>query len=109
MKNCIWKGLCLFFIMLPILMTIVILPFSAQSGHGGTTEVIARIEEPTTAESQAPTQPFTESATSQSSVTSQDAASVQTGSAILWVVLTALSLVAALLLIVLLRRGRKQS
>ena len=51
MKNCIWKGLCLFFILVSLLTTIP-LAVTAQSGHRGSTEVIARIVEPT--------EPFTE-------------------------------------------------
>ena len=49
MKNCISKGLCFFFITISL--------FVAQSGHGGSTEVIARIEPESTAPTQE-TQPY---------------------------------------------------
>ena len=51
MKNCIWKGLCLFFILVSLLTTIPA-AVAEQNGHGGTTEVVAHIVEPT--------EPFTE-------------------------------------------------
>ena len=43
MKNCILKGLCVFFILLGLLITTFTAASNAQSGHGGSTEVIARI------------------------------------------------------------------
>ena len=44
MKNCISKGLCLFFILACLFLMLVPAVVFAQSGHGGTTEVIARVE-----------------------------------------------------------------
>lgn len=93
MKNCILKGVCLFFIMIPLISAIAAIPFAAQSGHGGTTEVLARVEAPTDA-TQAPTQPFTEPSSS------QDNSPVQTGESMIWVAMTALSLVSAMILII---------
>ena len=60
MKNCIWKGLCIFFMLFSVISLFVPIAFSAQNGHGGSTEVIARIEAETeqTSESQSfPTNP----------------------------------------------------
>lgn len=54
MKNRIKTGVCLFAIilslMLPVTVTVV-----AYSGHGGSTQVIARIEQPSTESSKEPT------------------------------------------------------
>ena len=59
MKNSIKTGVCLFAIilslMLPITVTVI-----AQSGHGGSTQVIAHIEQPS-AESSEESQPEQES------------------------------------------------
>ena len=56
MKNCILKGLCVFFILTTLLMALIPVAL-AQSGHGGDTEVIARIESQTEETQPLPTAP----------------------------------------------------
>ena len=103
MKNCILKGLCTFFMLLSLLTLFVPIAFAAQDGHGGSTEVIARIAAPT--EQPPDTQPFTEPA-SQTDGTASSAGNgspIQTGSSVLWIILSVACMAAALLLIYRLR------
>jgi hypothetical protein len=57
MKNSIIKGLCVFFMLFSLFLLTVSAAVSAQSGHGGSTEVRARIEAETVQTSEA-TQPL---------------------------------------------------
>ena len=59
MKNTIKTGVCLFAIMLSVMLPITV-TVVAQSGHGGSTQVIARIEQPSAESSEEP-QPEQES------------------------------------------------
>lgn len=104
MKNCILKGLCVIFILLTLMVMMIPVSFAAQDGHGGTTEVIARVEPP------AETQPQTESPAEPSDrpVTPADSHPVQTGEAAAWFVLLILLLSAALLLILRLKIGNQK-
>ena len=94
MKNCIWKGLCLFFMLLSLAALFVPITFAAQDGHGGSTEVIARIEAPT--EQTTSSQPFTEPA----SPSPADNTPVQTGSSAFWIIASVICMITAWLLIV---------
>ena len=78
MKNFIFKGLCFFFITICLFVFMLPSAVSAQSGHGGSTEVIARIETEPASES-VPTQPC--------SVPDApgDDNPVQTGEAVAWI------------------------
>lgn len=107
MKNCILKGLCVIFILMTLLVMMIPATFAAQDGHGGTTEVIARVEP--SGESP-PTQPQTESPTEPSDrpVTPADSSPVQTGEAAAWFVLLLLLLSAAVLLILRLKLGNQK-
>lgn len=103
MKNCIWKGLCIFLMLLSLVSLFVPIAFAAQDGHGGSTEVIAHIQNPT---DQPPeTQPFTEPASQPDGTPGSpgDGSPVQTGYSVLWLILSAACLAAAILLIVKLR------
>lgn len=95
MKNCILKGLCIFFMLLSLTAMFVPIAFAAQDGHGGSTEVIAHIESPT--EQTATAQPFTEPASP------VDNASTQTGSSAFWIIISAICMITALLLILRLK------
>lgn len=95
MKNCIWKGLCIFFMLLSLAALFVPIAFAAQDGHGGSTEVIARVEAPT--EQTTSSQPFTEPASP------ADNTPVQTGSSMIWIIVSVICMIAALLLIFRLR------
>ena len=108
MKNCIMKGLCIFFMLLSLISLFVPIAFAAQNGHGGTTEVIAHIEAPTARSPE--TQPFTEpsSQTVSSSNSASDGSPIQTGSTVLWILLSAACMAAALLLIYGLRREHQK-
>ncbi|MBQ1585971.1 MAG: hypothetical protein II082_01720 [Ruminococcus sp.] len=92
MKNCIWKGLCLFFMLLSLTALFVPIAFAAQDGHGGSTEVIARVEAPT--EQTTTAQPFTEP------VPPADNTPVQTGSSAFWIIASVICMITAWLLIV---------
>ena len=92
MKNCIWKGLCLFFMLLSLTALFVPIAFAAQDGHGGSTEVIARVEAPT--EQTTTAQPFTEP------VPPADNTPVQTGSSAFWSIASGICMITAWLLIV---------
>lgn len=92
MKNCIWKGLCLFFMLLSLTALFVPIAFAAQDGHGGSTEVIARVEAPT--EQTTTAQPFTEP------VPPADNTPVQTGSSGFWIIASVICMITAWLLIV---------
>ena len=110
MKNYILKGLCLFFMLLSLAALLVPIAFAAQDGHGGSTEVIARIHEPTERVTDE-TQPFTEptSQTDSSSGSASGGTPVQTGYSVLWLILSAACLAAALLLIFRLRSDQNKS
>ena len=95
MKNCILKGLCIFFMLLSLAALFMPIAFAAQDGHGGSTEVIARIE--ATTEQTTSSQPFTEPASP------ADYTPVQTGSSVFWIIVSVICLISALLLIVSLR------
>lgn len=69
--------------------------FAAQDGHGGSTEVIARVEAPT--EQTTTAQPFTEP------VPPADNTPVQTGSSMIWIIVSVICMIAALLMIFRLR------
>lgn len=56
MKNRIIKGLCVFFMLMILFLTVLPAAY-AQSGHGGSTEVRARIEAETVQTGE-PTQPL---------------------------------------------------
>ena len=109
MKNCILKGLCTFFMLLSLLSLFVPIAFAAQDGHGGSTEVIAHIE--TSAETSSETQPFTEPAsqTDGTADTAGDGSPIQTGSPVLWIILSAACMAAALLLIFRMRSEQTKS
>ncbi|MBU5462023.1 hypothetical protein [Lachnoclostridium sp. MSJ-17] len=96
MKNCILKGLCIFFMLLSLIAMFVPIAFAAQDGHGGSTEVIARIEAPT---EQTTAQPFTEP------LSPTDSTPVQTGGSAIWIILSVVCMAAALLLIYRIRSG----
>lgn len=57
MKKCFIKGLCVCFMLFSIFLLTVSVAVSAQSGHGGSTEVRARIEAETVQTGE-PTQPL---------------------------------------------------
>ena len=57
MKNCILKGLCVIFIFSSLVMMMIPATVNAQSGQGGTTEVIAQIKAPTEPPTEGPTEP----------------------------------------------------
>ena len=95
MKNCILKGLCIFFMLLSLAALFMPIAFAAQDGHGGSTEVIARIEAPT--EQTTSSQPFTEPAST------ADNTPVQTGSSMIWIIVSVICMIAALLMIFRLR------
>ena len=79
MKNCILKGVCVFFLLSGLLLLSASVIVSAQSGHGGRTEVIARIESEPSAESEE-SQPLSTPPESEPS----DTTTVQTGEMIAW-------------------------
>ena len=81
--------------LLSLVALFVPIAFAAQDGHGGSTEVIARIEAPT--EQTTSSQPFTEPASP------ADYTPVQTGSSVFWIIVSVICLISALLLIVSLR------
>lgn len=102
MKNRILKGLCLFFILTTLFLLSVPVIAEAQSGHGGTTEVTARIEPPSE-HSPDETQPFTEP------VEPPDDSPAGTGRSIVWLTLALLSMLIAVMLILWLRRGQNKA
>ena len=77
-----------------MILTTMFVPIAcaAQDGHGGSTEVIARIEAST--EQTTSAQPFTEPASS------ADNTPVQTGSSVFWIIVSVICMIAAFLLIV---------
>ena len=81
--------------LLSLAALLVPIAFAAQDGHGGSTEVIARVNAPT--EQTASAQPFTEPASP------ADNTPVQTGSSMIWIIVSVIWLIAALLLIFRLR------
>ena len=81
--------------LLSLAALLVPIAFAAQDGHGGSTEVIARVNAPT--EQTASAQPFTEPASP------ADNTPVQTGSSMIWIIVSVICLIAALLLIFRLR------
>ncbi len=101
MKNYISKGLCFFF----ILIGLFFLPLSsvafAQSGHGGSTEVIARIEPESTAPTEEtqplPTQPEP-----------SDTRPIQTGEAVMWLAFIILLVTGTFLTVVYLTGTKKE-
>ena len=80
------KGLCLLFMLLSLAALLVPIAFAAQDGHGGSTEVIARVN--------ASSQPFTEPASP------ADNTPVQTGSSGFWIIASVICMTTAWLLIV---------
>lgn len=108
MKNCICKGLCVIFILLSLLVMMIPSTFAAQDGHGGVTEVIARVEAP--AVPQIPTEPQSVSPTEPLSrpVTPADSSPVQTGETVVWIALLLLLSAAVILLILRLRMGNRK-
>ena len=54
MKNRIKTGVCLFAVILSLMLSVTVTVI-AYSGHGGSTQVIARIEQPSTVSSEEPT------------------------------------------------------
>ena len=83
MKNCISKGLCFFFITISLFVLPLSSVASAQSGHGGSTEVIARIEPESTAPTQEP-QPYP------IQPDPSDTRPIQTGEIVTWISLVIL-------------------
>ncbi len=106
MKNCILKGLCYFFVIFSLLFSAFTLVTEAQSGHGGTTEVIARVEPETDAATEKPqplpTQP---SSAADRHPVNTDGQPIGTGDAAAWSVITALA-VSGFLIIMLRRKNR---
>lgn len=84
MKNCISKGLCFFFITISLFVLPLSSVASAQSGHGGSTEVIARIEPESTAPTQE-TQPYP------IQPEPSDTRPIQTGEIVTWISLVILT------------------
>ena len=103
MKNCILKGLCVIFILLFLLIMMIPATFAAQDGHGGVTEVIARVTNPDE-EATDPAQPSTEP-----SLTPADSQPVQTGETVAWIALLILLLSAVVLLILWLKRDDRSN
>ncbi len=93
MKNCILKGMCIFFMLLSLFLTTFTLVSSAQSGSGGSTQVVARIE-PETA------QPTAASAQPSSTQSAADGLPIRTGEAMAWFAIIAL-IVSGIFVIVL--------
>ena len=77
MKNCIFKGACVLFMLFSLFLLTVPAVMSAQSGQGGSTEVIAHIE-PETEQTSEATQPLP------TSPEPSDSSPVQTGELIAW-------------------------
>ena len=90
MKNCILKGLCLFFILTTLFLLAVPVLTAAVSGQGGSTEVVARIEPQTTDQETQPlpTQPVT-----------VDNHPIQTGEVIAWYVMICLSVCGSVIIL----------
>ena len=97
MKNSIFKGLCVFFMLLSLSLALIS-PAMAQSGHGGSTEVIARIEPETTAAT-ADTQPLPDSSGT------SDGQPIQTGGTAVWLLISFTAMTGAFLLILGLKSG----
>ena len=90
MKSCILKGLCVFFMLLSLFTSAFTLVAEAQSGHGGSTEVIARIEPPTDAPTEAAPTASKETQPSQNLPASSDGQPIRTGEAMAWSAIIAL-------------------
>ena len=109
MKNYILKGLCYFFVLFSLLFSAFTLVTEAQSGQGGTTEVIARVEPETDSATEKPqplpTQPSSSKIEEQQSV-SADGQAIVTGEAFAWSVIVAL-VISGMFIIVLRRRHRE--
>ena len=109
MKNYILKGLCYFFVLFSLLFSVFTLVAEAQSGHGGTTEVIARVEPETDSATEKP-QPFptqpSSSQTEEKQSVSADGQAIVTGEAFAWSVIVVL-VISGMFIIVLRRRHRE--
>ena len=101
MKNSIIKGLCVFFMLLSLLVLAVPAAASAQSGHGGSTEVIARVEPEATAATEE-TQPLP------TEPEPADTHPVQTGEVVAWCAVAALVASGAVMLTFGLKSNKDQ-
>ena len=98
MKNCILKGLCIFFMLLSLFLTTFTLVSGAQSGHGGSTQVVARIEPETDQPTAAATQPS-------SNQPAADGLPIQTGEAMAWFAIIALIVSGIFVIVIRLKRA----
>ena len=101
MKNYISKGLSFFFITISLFAFMFPSAVSAQSGHGGSTEVIARIEPESTAPTRetqpCPVQPEP-----------PDTQPIQTGEAVAWLAFIILLASGTVLTVLYLTGNKKQ-
>ncbi len=109
MKHLFKTGLCLLVIMLSVLVPLMV-TVTAQSGHGGSTQVIARVESPSTESSQE-TQPEQESSESGSSEPKSSEPSehkpAQTGDTALPLLLTAGGMICSAAIIAVIPKKRR--
>lgn len=97
--------MCLFFMLLSLMMSAFTLVTGAQSGHGGSTEVIARIEPQTEAPTAAEPTSADETQPLPNQPSSADGTPIQTGEAMAWAALIAL--IVSVVLIVAFRLNRQ--
>lgn len=101
MKKCFIKGLCVFFMLFSIFLLTVSVAVSAQSGHGGSTEVRARIEAETEPTDE-PTQPLP------TTPEPSDDSPVQTGEPLMWCALAVLAAAGGAMVLVWTKNKTKQ-
>ena len=90
------------------MMSAFTLVTGAQSGHGGSTEVIARIEPQSEAPTAAEPTSANETQPSSDQPASADGTPIQTGEAMAWAALFALIVSAALIAVVRLKRQSQE-
>ena len=98
MKKRIICGICLFFALMSALVYTPLIP-AAKSGHGGSTQVIARIEQSSDDQSGEPSAENSEPDTSGDGSTISDDSPVATGDASKWFLSAAAVLSVALIIV----------
>ena len=100
MKKRIICGICLFFALMSALVVYTPLITAAISGHGGSTQVIARIEQSSDDQSEEPSAESSELDTSEDGSSVTDESPVATGDAFKWFLSAAAVFSVALIIVI---------
>ena len=100
MKKRIICGICLFFALMSALVVYTPLITAAISGHGGSTQVIARIEQSSDDQSEEPSAESSEPDTSEDGSSVTDESPVATGDAFKWFLSAAAVFSVALIIVI---------